>query len=635
MSKTAVREIPKDLRAGARGRRDLPGAEVRSVDVESRTVELAFSSEAPVERWWGVEILDHTPRSVRLDRLRRGGPLCVDHDTRDHVGVIEDVRIDADRVGRAVVRFGRGARATEILQDVADGIRRNVSVGYRIHEAVLERQGDDGDTYRVTDWEPYEISLVAAPADIDVGVGRSQDASDGDPPPGAGREPDPPAETAELPAAEPAAFPSEPTRSIQAMQTAQPVEQLDDTKRREAIRDIARQFAHLGADQLAIDALTRGDSVEAFQRQILERAAQAPKPTADIGMSRDDVQRFSLARAIRALANPKDLAAQNAARFEFECSQAAASKMGKHARGIIVPYDVFKRDLNVGTPTAGGNLVATNLLAGDFISLLRDQMVITSLGARMITGLVGNVAIPRQTGGATAYWTAESTAGTESQPAFDQVEMSPKTVTGFVDISRKLMQQSEIVIDAFVQEDLRTALALEIQRVAISGGGTNQPTGILATSGIGDVAGGTNGALPSWQNIVDLETDVSVANADVGTLAYLTNTKVRGRLKTTSKVSGQNGFVWDDGQSPLNGYRCGVTNAVPSNLTKGTASGICSAIIFGNFSDLIIGMWGGLDMTVDPYSLSTSGTLRVVVHQDVDVAVRHAESFSAMRDALT
>lgn len=629
MTKPATRELPKDLRAGARARRDLPGAEVRTVDVEARTVELAFSSEAPVERWWGVEILDHSPRAARLDRLRRGGPLCVDHDTRDHVGVIEDVRIDADRVGRAVVRFGRSARATEILQDVADGIRRNVSVGYRIHEAVLERQGDDGDTYRVTDWEPYEISLVAAPADIDVGVGRSQDASDGAAPPAA----DPP--NGSPPIETETETPSEPTRSIKAMQTEKPVEQIDDTKRREQIRDISRQFAHLGADQLAIDALTRGDSVETFQAAILARAAQAPKPTADIGMSRDDVQRFSLARAIRALANPKDIAAQNAARFEFECSQAAASKMGKHARGIIVPYDVFKRDLNVGTATAGGNLVATNLLAGDFIALLRDQMVITSLGARMITGLVGNVAIPRQTGGATAYWTPESTAGTESQPAFDQVEMSPKTVTGYVDISRKLMQQSEIVIDSFVQEDLRNALALEIQRVAISGGGTNQPTGILATAGIGDVAGGTNGALPSWQNIVDLETDVSVANADVGTLAYLTNTKVRGRLKTTSKVSGQNGFVWDDGQSPLNGYRCGVTNAVASNLTKGSALGICSAIIFGNFSDLIIGMWGGLDMTVDPYSLSTSGTLRVVVHQDVDVAVRHAESFSAMKDALT
>jgi hypothetical protein len=125
-----------------------------------------------------------------------------------------------------------------------------------------------------------------------------------------------------------------------------------------------------------------------------------------------------------------------------------------------------------------------------------------------------------------------------------------------------------------------------------------------------------------------------VANADVGTLAYLTNAKVRGKLKGTSKVSGQNGFVWEAGNTPLNGYRCGVTNAVPSNLTKGTGTNL-SAILFGNFADLVIGMWGTLDLMVDPYTGSTAGTVRVVALQDVDVAVRHVESFATMVDAVT
>ena len=191
-------------------------------------------------------------------------------------------------------------------------------------------------------------------------------------------------------------------------------------------------------------------------------------------------------------------------------------------------------------------------------------------------------------------------------------------------------------VEGFVRNDLATVLALAIDLAAINGrGASNQPRGVLQTSGIGSVAGGTNGAAPTWEHIVGLETQIAVANADVGTMGYLTNAKVRGKLKTTSKVSGQNGFIWEGGDTPVNGYRCAITNAVPSNLTKGTASAVASAIIFGNFADLIIGMWGGLDLLVDPYTGGAAGTVRVIAHQDVDVAVRYEESFAAMKDALT
>jgi HK97 family phage major capsid protein len=214
--------------------------------------------------------------------------------------------------------------------------------------------------------------------------------------------------------------------------------------------------------------------------------------------------------------------------------------------------------------------------------------------------------------------------------------MNPKTVGAFTDISRKLMLQSSIDVEAFVRNDLATVLALAIDLAAINGSGSNnQPTGILATSGIGSVAGGTNGGAPTLANMIDLETAVSVANADVGSLAYLTNAKVRGKLKQTFKNATYGDVpVWGDGNM-VNGYNAAVSNQVPSNLTKGTASGVCSAVLFGNFADLIIGQWGALDLMVDPYSNSTSGTVRVVALQDVDVAVRHAESFAAMKDALT
>ena len=144
-----------------------------AVDVEARTATLAFASETPYERYWGIEILDCTATSMRTGRLRSGANLLCDHDGTDVVGVIESVEIGPDRVGRAVVRFGKSARAEEVWQDVVDGIRRNVSVGYMIHKAQLVESADGVETYRVTDWEPFEVSLVSIPADASVGVGRS------------------------------------------------------------------------------------------------------------------------------------------------------------------------------------------------------------------------------------------------------------------------------------------------------------------------------------------------------------------------------------------------------------------------------------------------------------------------------
>lgn len=585
-----------------------------AIDEEGRTAVLAFASETPYERWWGVEILDVTATSMRQGRLRSGANLLCDHNHKDVVGVIESVEIGADRVGRAVVRFGKSARAEEVWQDVKDGIRRNVSVGYMVHKAQLVETVDGVETYRITDWEPFEVSLVSVPADASVGVGRSlEDASP---------EPDPTPAPVE-------STPIEPTE-VKTMPDVNVIEQ-----RNHAAEITAIAGTIPGGADLAMSAIQRGLTVEQFQVEAIRHLSSKPVPTADIGLDKKEVRRYSMMRAINALANPGDRAAQEAAAFERECSEAAAQKMGKQARGFMVPSEVQHRDLVVGTPTAGGNLVATDLLAGSFIDALRNAMVIDGLGARFLTGLVGNIAIPKLTGSASAYWVAENTAPTESQQTIGQVTMSPKTVGAYTDISRRLLLQSSLDVEGMVQNDIAQILGLAIQQAAISGtGASNQPSGIL-TQVTSSVIGGTNGAAPTWANIVQLESDVAVANADVGTLAYLTNAKVRGKLKTTSKVSGQNGFVWESGDTPLNGYRAGVTNAVPSNLTKGTSSGVASAIIFGNWADLVIGMWGGLDLTVDPYSGSTAGTVRIVALQDVDIALRNVVSFATMVDALT
>ena len=595
--------------------------ERQAIDEAARTVLLAFASETPVERDWGIEILDTTATSMRQGRLRSGANLLCDHDARDVVGVVESVEVGADRVARALVRFGKSARAEEVWQDVRDGIRRSVSVGYIVHKAQAVGQRDGVDAYRVTDWEPFEVSMVSVPADAAVGVGRSLEA------------PSAPQAKEPAPATEPT--PTEPpkeTRIMENITPAAPVVQVVETRNHAA--EIAKIAATIpGGADLAMRSLQAGHTVEQFQAEAMRAMASKPLPTADIGLTQKEAKRWSILKVARALANPEE--AKHAV-FERECSEAVGQLMGRSAAGFFMPVEVQKRDMVVGTPTAGGNLVATDLLMGSFIERLRHAMVLDRLGVQFLSGLVGNVAIPKETGDAIIYWVAENTAPTESQTSVGQVTMSPKTAGGFTDIGRTLMNQTSLDVENFVMNGLAKNLGLGIQLAAIAGTGAgNQPSGLL-TRITPSVLGGVNGGAPTWQHMIDLETAVSVANADVDTMAYLTNAKVRGKLKSTQKFASTNGMpVWDSGTSPINGYGAAVTNAVPSNLVKGTSGATASAVIFGNFSDLMIGMWGTTDLIRDPYANSTTGGVRIVALQDVDVAVRNVESFATMVDALT
>lgn len=214
--------------------------------------------------------------------------------------------------------------------------------------------------------------------------------------------------------------------------------------------------------------------------------------------------------------------------------------------------------------------------------------------------------------------------------------MAPKTIAQYVDLSRKLMMQSDPSVERVIRDDMLRQFAAKIDEVAIEGGGSNEPTGITQTTGIGSVAIGTNGGPITYAAAVNLEREVSIDNALGGRLSYLTNPKVVAAMRTTSRqASGVEGnFILNDSNTLL-GYGVTSSTLVPSDLTKGTSSGVCSAMIFGNFADLMIGMFGGLDVLVDPYSGSSTGATRISMFQDVDVAVRHAESFAAILDITT
>lgn len=383
----------------------------------------------------------------------------------------------------------------------------------------------------------------------------------------------------------------------------------------------------------------------------MRRITQVADGDLAIGMSEKEIQNYSLLRMVRAVVAMQsgDTQAMNKAGLELEASRAMAEKLGRNPKGFFVPWDVMitpvearggamriRNDQRVGDPTTGGYLVATQLLSQSFIDVLRNKMVTRQAGATVLTGLIGDVDIPKKTTTSTAYWLGEGTSPTKSTLKFGQLEARPRTIGAYLQLGRKFIKQTSRDAEMMARDDLATTLALGVDAAAFHGlGAANQPLGLQYLTGIGSVVGDTNGAAPDWADIIDLETAVSVDNADVGSLAYITNAKVRGKLKKTlvTATYGEK-HIWGDDPQPLNGYPAYVTNQVSSTLTKGNSS-VCSAIFYGNWADLVFCFWGGLDVLVDPYTNSTNGDVLLTAMQDVDILFRRAESFSAMLDALT
>lgn len=600
------------------------GRQLRSVtleraalDADSREIEFSFSSELPVSRWYGQEILSHAPGAADLSRLNNGGQLLFNHEWDDYIGVIKSAEIRSDKRGYVKVRFASHDRAQQIMKDVDDGILRNVSFGYMIDEMKLTKSDDSkGDEYTATRWSPYEVSLVTVPADPSVGVGRAGDE-------GETREFEFETEQAgTVPAKEGERMPPE----VEVKPVDVKVVQSEAVRtERERISAISAMCEKHGQGELARQMIEGGKSVDECRAAILEKMGAAQKPVtqreAEIGLGDKEKRQFSFVRALHALANPNDRKAWESAGFEREVSDAAQKLTGRSAKGILVPFDVLRaqRDLVVGTPTAGGNLVSTELLSGSFIELLRKRAVLARAGMQTLSGLVGDISIPRQTGAATAYWIGENTNITsESQQSIDQVRLSPKTVGAYTDYSRKLLLQSSIDVENMVRNDLATVLALEIDRVGLYGSGSgSQPSGINTAVGLNTVNFGADA--PTFAEIVAMESEVAADNADVGTMAYLVNARGRGVLKTTEKASSTGQFIWEAGNT-VNGYRAEVSNQVAS-------ASAAHDYWFGNFAELIMGMWSGLDLTVDPYTGALAGTTRIIAMQDVDFAIRHPESF--------
>ena len=607
------------------------GFNKKEVSENNRTVNLAFSSEEPYERSFGTEILSHNPQDVDFSFIASGkAPLLLNHDLEKQIGVIEEAKIsDADKVGRAVVRFGKSKLADEVFHDVVDGIRSNVSVGYEIMKMDKVKNDDkdeENPTYRVN-WKPLEASIVSIPADTTVGVGRSRYDNSTDQ--------DSCKETIEIITRENTMEKAKENPKVETPQV-NVEEQIAKARKEETarIKEINSLGAKHNCKDLADKAINDGTNLAQFRGVVLNKLGEA-KPLDkkdEVGLSNKENRDYSIVKAIKAMTTGN----WSGAELEKEASDEISRKTGKTPRGIYIPSDLrWKRDLIQGVAGDGGNLVATNLLAGSFIEALRANMVVKQAGALFLSGLVGEVAIPAQNAVNSASWVAENAAVTEVNTTYRQVTMAPKTLGTFTDISRHLMHQSTPAIETIVRNDIIKTLSNEVDKKAIQGDGTsNTPTGILSTSGIGAVAMGTNGDQATWAKVVETWKEVATDNANIGALAWVTSPLQISRLMSIAKVSSSDSVMIMNDQNKLMGYNVFSTTNSPDNLTKGTASGTCSALTFGNFNDLIIGEWGSLDISVDPYTNAAKGGTRIIGLYDVDVAVRHAESFAAIQDLI-
>jgi HK97 family phage major capsid protein len=408
-------------------------------------------------------------------------------------------------------------------------------------------------------------------------------------------------------------------------------------KRAENIAAIGRQF---NASDEALSFIGEGKTADQFKDYLLEQRANEPVAVEsdereEIGLSDKEVGQYSLKRAIEAVASgrPHD------AGLEMEASDAVAKRTGKSPRGFFLPSDVTnrfvgQRDLTAGASSNGAKLV-DEIVQVPVIEALRARMVMGQLGATVLSGLSSSVSVPKVTAGASGSWVAENAAPSETTQTIGQVQLSPKTCAAYTDIGRRLLIQSSADVESLIRNDITNALAVAIDSAAVNGGGSNEPTGIIQHSDVTTTAIGTNGGAPTYAKLCDVEAAPENNNAAMGTMQFLTNAKVRKKLRQVEIATNSGLMLFDWRFNTILGYPTTVANIVPSTLTKGSSS-VCSAIIFGDFSQVLIGYFGpGIDVLVDPYTGGNAGTVRVSALVDVDVNLRHGKAMSVIADATT
>lgn len=562
-----------------------PGAEPN----DGLEIPCSFASNRIIaDPWIGPVQLSMEPTAVDLSRAAAGIPVRVMHERGLPLARVMDVALDGGTL-RGTLRFSQSQQGRDLFRDCQDGIITDLSVGAEIHE-VREESG-----YLVaTRWTPREVSLVDVGADPGVGINRS------------------------TPFAPPGAPIEDHTMSENQTPGAATSNAPDPGQSAASILRLA-EYAHQRAPELDLMRLGQdyaefGKPFEEFREKVwgalAERQAKQPTPAprADIGLTQQEANQFSILRATRAYLS-KDW---RHAGFELEASRAVSERLGRDPKGFYVPAEV-QRTLTAGSPSAGGFLVGNQHRADLFIDALRASSIAMAAGVRVISGLRDNVSIPKKTSTGTFYWLSEGEDGTASDPAFGAVNLTPRTVAGAIAMTRRLLSQSSPDVELLVRQDLVTGAALAIDKAVFEGSGSKEPLGLVNVSGINTQAVSTD-STPTWAEMVGFESEVATDNALAGSLKYITTPAVRGSLKTTAKFTNTGTPIMDG--NTVNGYEVLTSTQLAT-----------SRLIFGDWSQIILGMWGVLDIKPDEAALAASGGLVLRVFQDVDVACRQPTAF--------
>lgn len=605
-------------------------------DEDDRSVEVSFSSEIEVRRWFGVEVLGHGEGEIDLTRLNTGrAPLLKDHrnSVDAKVGSISRAWV-ADGKGRAVLNFSETDEGSAMLARVRSGDLTEISVGYDIERLVLheEREGEDN-IYRATRWSPHEISLVAAPADTSVGVGRSQTdnvrtftfKTEKGATMAKENEAAPTGEDLAVRAANVTAAEEQLKRDREALENERAADKAkaDNEKRMTEIREIGA--AHNMPKDFIENACRAEDiTVDRFNGLVLkelgaERTAEIGARQSAVGLTDNQIDNFSVVRLLNALINPQDVELRDAAGMELEACAAAKAKRGGTVKGTALPSEVIsatryqgQRLVQVGVDADGGATVETAI--GGMIGLLRNASVLWAR-ATPLGNMVGNIDLPRMLSSGAAAWLAEHAQSPELTPGWDDVQLRPWTIGGHTVLTRQMLLQSSFDMELLTRQNLVSVIALQTDRKAMYGvgAGSNEPLGVSNTTGVGAV--NFAGATPTRAEIISLETAVRTGNAMRGALFYAFNGAMAGLLQNVPVDAGSGRFVLEGDQ----------VNRRDTAVSEQFASG---DVLFGNGKDAIAATWGQIDILPDPYSLSDRGGVKVSAFATADYAVQHPASFA-------
>ena len=630
---------------------------VRADEKAEPEVRASISSEIPYvtyvyDRELGTtirahEVLGHAEGEIDWSRMKDG---LVIQDTHwgDQIGLMRHPEVRDGKI-TGVIEFGCGQRAQEIKRDALAGIRRNMSVGYRIFEYRREKEkAEDGlPVYRAVKWQPYEASFVNCPADTRVGVGRS----DGEEQPAA--QPQPAAET---------------RKEVQIMDKPNTTAGYT-AEQKQKIREMA-SAAHVSGEEVAEILLSerafdevREELANRREKWLAEREEELKKkPATPPDAARaafDDAdkekikRRYDFVKVVRYLANAAagdrpdvDIG------FEREISDELAMKTGRAVQGILLPDFVRSAanandgGLTLGTPAydtdtaaggisgiggAGKNVIETLLLSGRFIDALVVTLVLREqLGAEVLTGLVGNIAIPKGGSISGGWISTEGGNASKKNPTFGQITATPHTYGAYVDITRKLLIQSSINVQSKVLEWLMYACANGLETAAFQGtGSSGQPTGLCTALNSG-AAAWSNAA--SFDKLINLIAAVKTANSYRPSMRFVGNTGVWAALAKTRDYE----VLTDGAATPKNVAAIGGSvRLLDANTDRVIGRPFVEAnlmpaakLLFGDFTQLTVCLWSGTDIVVDPYANDTNGGLRLVALQDSDILIKRPESFA-------